>query len=332
MTYDGKLLALARAELDKRRADNEAEKARRTALVYRRAPEIETIDAQLRAQMITLVRLTISRAADLKERIAELEWENLALQARRAELLTANGFPLDYLDDICTCPKCRDTGTYNLAPCDCLEKLYNMELTKELGALLRHGDESFERFDLSLYSDEYSARYGVVPREAMKKVYDICRRWAESFPNVNSNLLLQGDTGLGKTYLSACIARAVAEKGCSVCYDSAAAAFEYFEQQKFGRGSEEGAASAKRVERMCDCDLMILDDLGTEMITPMSTSALYTLINRRLTAGLRTIISTNCTDAELEQKYTPQIYSRIAGEFLRLPFAGRDIRLIKKGI
>ena len=332
MTYDGKLLALARAELDKRKAANETEKARRTALVYSRVPEIETIDAQLRAQMISLVRLTIARSADLKERIAALERENLSLQARRAELLTANGYPLDYLDDIYTCPKCHDTGTYKLAPCECLDRLYNIELTKELGTLLQHGDESFERFDLNLYSSEYDARYGVVPREAMKKVYDICRRWAESFPNVNSNLLLQGDTGLGKTYLSACIARTVAGGGFSVCYDSAAAAFEYFEQQKFSRGTEEGAAAAKRVERMCDCDLMILDDLGTEMITPMSQSALYTLINRRLTAGRPTIISTNCSDDDLEKKYTPQIYSRIAGEFLRLPFAGRDIRLIKKGV
>ena len=314
MTYDGKLLSRARVELDKIRAANEAEKARRAALVYRRVPEIETLDGKLRAQMIALVRLTISRAGDLKERIAELERENLELQAQRAELLNANGFPLDYLDDIYSCTKCRDTGTYNFAPCECLERLYNIELTKELGTLLQHGDESFEHFDLTLYSNEYDARYGVVPREAMRKVYDLCRRWAESFPNVNSNLRLQGDTGLGTTY------------------DSASAAFECFEQQKFGRGTEDGELAAKRVERMCDCDLMILDDLGTEMITPMSQSALYTLINRRLVAGRRTIISTNCTDKELEERYTAQIYSRIAGEFLRLPFAGRDIRLIKKGV
>lgn len=332
MTYDGKLLARARAELDKIKAANEAEKARRTALVYRRVPEIETLDAKLRAQMIALVRLTISSAGDLKERIAELERENLDLQAQRAELLTESGFPLDYLDDIYSCPKCHDTGTYDFAPCECLERLYNIELTKELGTLLQHGDESFEQFDLTLYSNEYDARYGVVPREAMRKVYDLCRRWAESFPNVNSNLLLQGDTGLGKTYLSACIARSVAGRGFSVCYDSASAAFEFFEQQKFARGTEEGELAARRVERMCDCDLMILDDLGTEMITPMSQSALYTLINRRLVAGRRTIINTNCTDTELEKRYTAQIYSRIAGEFLRLPFAGRDIRLIKKGV
>ena len=332
MNYDGKLLARARAELENIRAANQTERERRTALVYRRVPEVERIDAALRAQMAELVRLTISRAPDIKDRIAALERENLDMQMRRAELLTENGFAVDYLDEIYSCKKCHDSGVYNAAPCDCLDRLYNMELTRELGALLQHGDESFERFDLTLYSDEYDPRYGVVPREAMKKVYEICRRFAENFPNVNSNLLLQGDTGLGKTYLSACIARTVAEKGCSVCYDSAAAALDAFEQQKFCRDSEAGAAASVRVQRMCDCDLMILDDLGTEMLTPMSVSALYTLINHRLVSGRRTVISTNCTDEELERRYTPQIYSRIAGEFLRLPFAGRDIRMIRKGV
>ena len=212
--------------------------------------------------------------------------------------------------------------------CDCLIRQYNREVTRELGALLRHGSESFESFDLTLYSDKYDERYGVVPRETMGKVFEICRRFAESFPNVSSNLLLQGDTGLGKTYLSACIARSVSDRGLSVCYDSAAAALDAFEQQKFARDSEAGRAAAARVKNMLECDLMILDDLGTEMNTPMSVSALYTLINTRLVAGKKMIISTNCTDEELSRRYNPQICSRISGEFMRLPFAGRDIRQI----
>ena len=156
---------------------------------------------------------------------------------------------------------------------------------------------------------------------------DAGRKFADNFPNVSSNLLFQGGPGLGKTFLSACIARVVAEKGCSVCYDSAVSALEAFEKQKFSRDPDEADAASARVRRMLDCDLMILDDLGTEMVTPMSVSALYTLINSRLAAGRRIIISTNCTDEELARRYTPQIYSRIAGEFVRLPFAGRDIRL-----
>ena len=330
MPYDGKLLAQAREALEQRRADNAAEQQRRLSLVYARDPEIEQIDLRLRRQMAELVRLTVSRAPDLAEKLEVLKRDNLELQAERAERLTALGLPIDYLDEIVSCPICRDTGMDGAQPCRCLKKLYNQALTKELSALLRHGDESFERFDLSLYDEQPLEGSTVSPRFAMERIFAQCRKFADSFPEVSSNLLFQGGTGLGKTYLSACIARVVADKGYSVCYDSAASALEAFEAQKFARDPETAEAAAARVRRMLDCDLMILDDLGTEMITSVTVSALYTLINSRLNAGKKTIISTNCTDEELLRKYTPQICSRIKGEFLRLPFVGRDIRLLKK--
>ena len=164
----------------------------------------------------------------------------------------------------------------------------------------------------------------------MTSVLHHCRHFAENFPSYASNLLLRGGTGLGKTYLSACIARVVAERGYSVCYDSTAIALEAFERQKFSRSPDEAEAATVRVNRMLSCDLMILDDLGTEMITPMSTSALYTLINTRLNNDRLTVISTNYSEEELERKYTPQICSRIQGEFKLLPFYGEDIRMLKK--
>ena len=330
MAYDGKLLARARAQLDLIRSDNQAEHQRRLSLVYARVPEIQRMDETMRRQMTELVRLTISHPADLKERLAALEKDNLDIQVRRAELLVENGWPVEYLDDIYSCPKCRDSGVYEGGVCSCLEKLYNKELTKELGTLLQHGDESFARFDLNYY--DAAPVNGVSPRETMTMVLGACRKFADNFPAVSANLLFQGGTGLGKTYLSACIARVVAAKGYSVCYDSAAAALEAFEVQKFSRDPETSEAANARVRRMLDCDLMILDDLGTEMISSISTSALYTLLNTRLVNGHKIIISTNCSDEELQKKYTPQIYSRIKGEFLRLPFVGRDIRLIRKGV
>ncbi len=330
MTYDGKILARARTELENRRNSNKEEARRRHELVYYRVPRIQSIDSCMRAQMTDLVRITIAKRPDVKERVKELERANLALQAERAELLTENGFPLDYLDDICTCKKCADTGVYNDAVCECLDRLYNKELTKELGTLLQRGDESFEHFDLRLYSDSIDPKYNVIPRQMMLKTLELCRRFAENFPNVSTDLLMQGDTGLGKTYLSACIARSVADKGCSVCYDSTINAIEYFEKQKFGRDTEEGEDADKRVKRMLDCDLMILDDLGTEMVTPMTLSALYMLINTRLVNGKRMIISTNLMDEDIKKRYTSQISSRIIGEFLHLPFAGQDIRLLRR--
>ncbi len=332
MPYDGKLLARARGELDKQRAANQDEMQRRYNEVTARLPEIRNIDARLRGHMAQLVRLTIGKKPDMQEQITALREENLDLQMRRAELLTAAGFGAGYLDEIVSCPLCRDTGVYKGGVCRCLERLYNRELTKELGVLMRRGDESFEKFDLSLYPTETDASAGMVPREVMRKVSEACRRYADNFSGTSANLLFQGGTGLGKTYLSACIARVVSSRGFSVCYDTAASALDKYELAKFNRDTPEGEAAAVQIRRMESCDLMILDDLGTEMPTPMAQSALYTLVNSRLVNGRKTIISTNLTNDELNKRYTPQIASRILGEFQCLPFVGTDIRRLKRGI
>ncbi len=332
MAFDGKLLARARTELENIRRRNADEQSARHRRVYARVPEIERIDLTLRSHMTQIVSLTIKKPADMAEKIAAIRDENLELQMRRAELLTEYGFGIDYLDEIVSCKKCRDTGLYEGHVCDCLEKLYNMELTKELGTLMRNGDECFERFNLGYYPAELDEVSGVVPREAMGHVFSACRRYAENFSDSSKNLLFQGGTGLGKTYLSACIAREVAAKGKSVCYESAATALEYYERAKFSRDIAESEEAAKRTKHMESCDLMILDDLGTEMLTPMNQSALYALLNKRLINGKKTIISTNYSNTELQRMYMPQIYSRITGEFMALPFVGKDIRLLRKGV
>ncbi len=331
MGYDGKLLARARTELDSVRAANRAEQQRRQAEVYARLPEVREIDTRLRAHMARLVRLTIGKGPDLQQQIAALREESLDLQIRRAELLTQAGFGADYLGEIVSCPLCRDTGIYEGGVCRCLDRLYNRELTKELGTLMRRGDESFEKFDLSLYPTAPDPATGLVPREVMKRVSEACRRYAENFSPASPNLLFQGGTGLGKTFLSACIARVVAGRGFSVCYDTAAAALDQYERAKFSRDTEDGESAALRIRRMESCDLMILDDLGTEMNAPMGQSALYTLINNRLVSGKKTVVSTNLENGELIRRYTPQISSRILGEFQCLPFVGTDIRLMRKG-
>lgn len=327
MSYDGKLLARARGELEKQKAANRLEQQRRQAEVYARLPELADIDRTLRGHMARLVRLTVAKSPALRQELDALREENLDLQMRRAELLTAAGFGSGYLDEIVSCPKCRDTGVYAGGVCSCLERLYNRELTKELGVLMRSGDECFERFDETLYPDAVDPRTGLNPRETMRMVCAVCRDYAEGFSPESPNLLFQGGTGLGKTFLSACVARVVAEKGFSVCYDTAAAALETYERAKFARDAGEIEAAQLRVRRMEDCDLMILDDLGTEMLTPMSQSALYTLVNTRLVRARKLIISSNLSDEELARRYSPQIASRILGEFKHLPFLGEDIRM-----
>ena len=321
MGLDGKLLAKARENLENIHADNVAEHYLRQNRIYSRIPEIADIDQRLRMQMVELVGATIKKGAELSCAVSALEKESLELQARKAELLVENGYEMTYLDDIFSCPVCRDTGYVSGKMCSCLKALYNAELTRELSVLLKNNDECFEKFDLSLYGSA---------RESMEIVFDTCREYALSFSERSMNLLFQGGTGLGKTFLSACIARVVAENGHSVCYDTASAALEAFETKKFARDAEVAEKAATRVERMLGCELMILDDLGTEMPTPMAVSALYTLINTRLVNGKKTIISTNLEDAELVRRYNPQICSRLDGEFTKLPFFGTDIRVLKK--
>ena len=300
MTYDGKILARARTALDRIRTDNETEHQLRLADAYAARPEIRRCDEEMRAQMTELVRITLSHEADSAEKIEKLKEENLRLQARRRELLRSLGREADWLDPIVSCRKCGDSGVYGGGVCDCLKKLYNAELTRDVGVLLKNGDESFDKFDLSLYDGEDRAK--------MKNVLEFARKYAERFP------------------LSACVARVVADKGFSVCYDSASAVIAAFEAQKFDRSEEADA----RVRRMLACDLMILDDLGTEMATPFADSALYTLINTRLNEGKKTIISTNLGYDELERRYTAQIFSRLRGCYERLRFYGQDIRRIRK--
>ena len=321
MALDGKLLARARENLENLHANNVAEHYLRQEKIYSRIPEIERIDTRLRTQMTELVGLTLRGGAELNTAIKTLEDESLALQAKKAELLVERGYEIDYLDDIFSCPACRDTGYVGGKMCSCLKAMYNAEVTRELGTLLKNSDECFEKFDLSLYGDA---------RESMEIVYNTCREYANSFSDRSMNLMFQGGTGLGKTFLSACIARVVAGNGHSVCYDTASSALEAFETKKFSRDAQTAENAAVKVERMLDCELMILDDLGTEMPTPMSVSALYTLINTRLVNGRKTVISTNLTDAELSKRYNPQICSRLEGEFTKLPFFGSDIRLTKK--
>ena len=330
MTYNPRLLARANARLAEQREKNKAEQERRLAGVYRKIPEIEEIDARLRAQMVEVARLAFSKEEDRDQKLLSLREENLSLQMERTELLVKNGYPLTWLDEIVSCPICRDSGRTDRGICQCLEKLYNRELTRSLSTLLKTGNESFDSFDLSLYPNEYSEYFKCVPREYMQKVYSYCRHYAECFPQVEEDLLLQGRPGLGKTYLSACIAREVAGKGFSVCYDTAVSAFQAFERVQFVRSPEDAEEAGEKVRQMLSCDLMILDDLGTEVVTPMVNSALYTLINTRAGNDRRTMISTTLYPDELAARYTPSICSRIEGFFKPIHFAGNDIRMLLK--
>ena len=323
MAYSAEVLRRARARLAMAKEDRESENREHLQNAYRQVPRLREIDIQLRATMAMAAQAAFSQGEDPQELLQEARRKNMLLQQERAELAALH-FEEGYLDDSPICDHCGGNGYIGSAMCECLRELCRQEQKKEL-TFLNVGRESFDQFRLDYYPDREDPRLGVNIRAVMEKTYHTCRRYAQSFSEKSPNLLFSGDTGLGKTFLSACIARTVADNGYSVMYESAGHLFTNLERAKFS-GDE---AARRESDRYLVCDLLIVDDLGTEMPGQFTTAALYSLINDRILSGKPTIISTNLTVEEFEKRYNRQIASRLRGSYTRVPFLGEDIRVMK---
>lgn len=328
MPYDGKILSRAMARFDEDKQRRARQFRERQQQLFAREPELADIDRRLRGTMSQIITRALKGGRDPVPAIHAIRDENLALQHRREELLTAMGYPADYLEEKPRCARCGDAGFLpDGSMCACLRSYYAREQIAELSHMLDIGSQSFDTFRLDYYSTD---RGGLPrsPREAAQRNLEICQSFARDFRPGKQNLLLFGAPGLGKTFLSACIARVVSEDGFSVVYDTAGHIFSQFEAAKFRRDDVDEPDES--VERCMACDLLILDDLGTEMTTAFVQSALYQLLNGRLLAGKSTIISTNLDPDQIGRRYSAQIMSRLEGEFELLPFIGQDIRLLKR--
>ena len=330
MALDGKLLVRAKNGLAEKRKQNEARMENRLHEVYARAPFIRDIDSEIRATMSEIVGVALGEKGAAQT--GEIRQKNLKLQDQRRNEMQRAGFKADYLDHEYMCAKCRDTGYIGSDICQCLRKLYKEEQKDSLSNLFKLGNEAFDNFDLSYYDDPSAPDTGISPRRSMEIVYETCIEYARKFNRKSMNLFFVGAPGLGKTFLSACIARVVAEKGYSVVYNMATAIFAEFEVIKFMRthDSEESRIEVKRareeVKRYLECDLLIVDDLGTEMTTAFTVEALYELVNTRLITQKKTLVNSNLTLDELHRRYSGQIASRLEGEYQMLRFFGDDIR------
>ncbi len=327
MPYDGKIMrrALARFESDKqRRSEQFTQRQRR---VFEEEPRLAQIDRELRGTMSQIITSALQRGTDPVPAIRVIRDNNLSLQRERAELLVQMGYPSDYLEEKPNCMICNDSGYCGSNICSCLQEYYTREQNDELSKMLNLGQQSFETFEFDWYSTE-RGEYARSPREASEHNFDVCQDYARQFGPRSGNLLLFGAPGLGKTFLSACIARVVSDEGYSVVYDTASHIFAQFEAAKFRRDEDEEGEND--VKRYMNCDLLIIDDLGTEMITSFVQSTLYQIINGRLIAGRKTIINTNLYPTEIGKRYSGQIQSRLEGEYQILPFIGEDIRKLKK--
>ena len=290
---------------------------------YDRVPRIRQIDMELRRTMAMTARLAFTTGSDAREAMEQVKEQNLALQREREYIIREN-FEEGFLDESPICSHCGGLGYVGANMCECLRELCRQEQKKEL-TFLNVGRETFEQFRLDYYSDFADPRQGVSPRAVMEKTLQTCRRYAYGFTEKSENLLFSGDTGLGKTFLSACIARTVADRGYSVVYESAGHLFANLERAKFS-----GDESAREdIRKYSQCDLLIVDDLGTEMPGQFTTAALYGLINDRILSGKPMIVSTNLTIDDLSRRYSPQIVSRLRGSFRRVAFLGEDIRVLR---
>ena len=329
MALDGKILrrALDRYEEENRRRSEK--EARLREKIYGEDPRIGELDRLLQASVAEAAAVALRHGGDPERAVAAIQEKNLACQAERARRIAALGYPAGCIDGEPVCRRCGDRGYVGTQPCSCLMKLYKEEQRRELSRLLDLQGERFEAFQLRYYDDHADPDTGMSPRQHMRAVLNICRGYAESFGPGSGSLFLTGAPGLGKTFLSACIASVVSEKGFSVVYDTAVNVVSYFEEARFGRRGEPEEAEAD-VKRCLRCDLLILDDLGAEMNTNFTVSAIYELLNTRLREGRSTVVSSNLSAEEISRRYSPQIASRLAGSFEELKFYGRDIRLLKK--
>lgn len=320
--YSAEVLSRAAARLAGLRADHESRANARRAQVYRQVPRIQQIDKQLRLNMVNAAFAAFdSGEADA---MAKAKEQNRALEAER-EALLAQHFEPGFLDDSPFCAACGGSGYIGSAMCHCLKKLCIEEQRGALSPAFSAG-QSFENFRLDYYSEAPVPGVGKSPRAVMERNLAACRDYARSFSPHSGHLLMGGGTGLGKTHLALSVGRAAADMGYTVCYETAASLFSKLEQAKFNP-TEESRRAAETLEK---CDLLILDDLGTEMPGQFVTAALYNLLNTRLLECRPMIVTTNLTAGETAKRYSPQIASRLQGEFMQLPFLGSDVRVLRR--
>ena len=328
MSFDPRHVKEANRLLAAARADREAKRAAFERQCRQRLPELAKLDRAIQGTVAQAIAAALQQGVDPAQAVDRARRENLELQQKRLELLKGAGIDPQDLEHTPLCPICNDSGWHDGQLCQCVARLAAAENLKELGRQLDLEQFDFDKFQLGWYDAGFDPRLGSSARELMESVLAVCQDYAQLFPKYPArNLYLYGGTGLGKTFLSGCMAKTVAQGGHWTLYATAGALFGQYEDVKFGRDNGEGREAVRRYE---NCDLLVLDDLGSEMTTPFVQSALYQLLNQRMIAGKHTVISSNLDMDAARERYTPQVASRLEGEFQELPFFGKDIRLQKK--
>lgn len=329
MGYSKEIRDTAKRKLDNRRLVAQREAEYRKEKIFNEIPKAATYERSISSCGISAAKAVLN-GGNVKEEIEKLKSKSLKLQSEYSALLSEYGYCVEDMEPIYICKKCNDTGYIEMnnktITCDCFKQLMVECACAELN---RHSPLSlctFEDFSLDYYSQDIEEGYPRSSYEQMLKNLSFCKNYAKNFTLSSKSIFMKGETGLGKTHLSLSIANEVIKKGYGVIYVSAPSIVTKLNKERFSYDNNEDNTE----DALLSCDLLIIDDLGTEFATQFSTSAIYNIFNSRLLSGKPVIINTNLKLQELEKLYSQRFVSRITGQAVRLDFFGRDIRILKK--
>lgn len=328
MGYSNSVYKAASDTLHERRLNAEKAAERRKEEVYKKFPRVKELEKQISVGGIKTARAVLA-GGDVKDAVSKLRDQNLAMQAEVKRILTDNGYPANYFEPKYFCKKCEDKGYYDIngktVRCSCMKSALVTCACAELNRYAPLSLSTFESFDLEYYDKSINPKVKTSPYEHMSKVFRFCQNYADNFSKNSESILMSGETGLGKTHLSLAIANEVIKKGYGVVYASAPPIISKLEKEYFSSDKDDSLFSM-----LADCDLLIIDDLGTEFYSQFAVSQFYNLFNSRMLSNKPIIINTNLTITELKEKYTDRFVSRICGNARQLDFLGRDIRIRRK--
>lgn len=310
---------------EKRQLDNEHRLRKNYEKACSCIPELPELDDAISSVSVKQARLLLDGDTSA---LTQLKDELARFIVRKKELLVSNGFPEDYLELRYSCPDCKDTGYIGTNKCHCFEKAIVDLLYTQSNLQQVLEEENFSTCSLDFYSSNHiDPLTGRSSLEAIKTALHTCHEFVDTFSTDFRNLLLYGDTGVGKTFLSHCIAKELMDQTYSVIYFSASRLFDALAKNMFGKKEEQEEDSLNYIY---NCDLLIIDDLGTELSNTFTASQFFTCLNERILRKKSTVISTNLALDDITRLYSERIFSRLSSNYTMLRLTGDDIRIQKK--
>ncbi len=315
---------------DKKRLRAEQDLEDRKKAVYEVLPRIKEIDDTMFNTGIKIAKAILADPSSHASIVASAQKNNKLDESEKLSILKEAGFTKDYLLPKYECKKCQDTGFINNKPCICFEQELTQAAYNQSNIKSVLSEENFDNFDFNFYSNEKFPEQRISSLENIKQIYQIANDFIHNFDKQFVNLLFYGTPGTGKTFLCNCIAKDMLDRGRSVLYLTAFELCKLFEDDRFKKRDDDEEERVNYLDSIFKVDLLIIDDLGTEFHTTLSSAELFNCINTRLLNKKSTVISTNLTLENLQKTYSARIASRILGGYKLLEFFGRDIRQTKK--